>query len=81
MYRRAGKPLEAVKAFQEAVRIDPEHEIARFNMGIVLLHDLNDREGSLRAWEELVHVNPSAKAPGGQSLKEFIERLKELPNS
>jgi cytochrome c-type biogenesis protein CcmH/NrfG len=81
MYRRAGKPHEAVKAFQAAIRIDPEHEIARFNTGIVLLHDLNDREGALRAWEELVHMNPSAKAPNGQPLKEYIKRLKELPNS
>ncbi len=81
MYRRAGKPHEAVKAFQAAVRIDPEHEIARFNMGIVLLHDLKDREGALRAWEELVRMNPSAKAPNGQPLKDYIKRLKELPNS
>jgi len=81
MYRRSGKPREALKAFQAAVKIDPEHEIARFNMGIVMLHDLNDRKGALRAWEDLIHLNPSAKAPDGQPLKEYIKRLKELPNS
>ncbi len=81
MYRRAGKPREAIKAFQAAVRIDPDHEIARFNTGIVLLHDLSDQEGALRVWEELVRRNPAAKAPDGQPLKEYIKRLKELPNS
>jgi cytochrome c-type biogenesis protein CcmH/NrfG len=81
MYRRAGKPREAVKAFHTAIRIDPRNETARFNLGVVLLHDLNDREGALHAWEELVRMNPAAKAPGGQPLEEYIKRLKESPES
>lgn len=81
MYRRAGKPREAIKAFRAAVKIDPDHEIARFNIGIVLLHDLSDRDGALRAWSELVKRNPNAKSPNGQPLSEYIKRLKALPKS
>lgn len=77
MYRRNGQPKKAIEAFDKATEIDPQHEISRFNKGIVLMHDLNDPEGALQAWEELVKVNPSAKSPSGQPVMELIERFKE----
>jgi cytochrome c-type biogenesis protein CcmH/NrfG len=79
MYRRAGQPQEAIKAFEKAVRIDPKHEIARFNTGIVFLHDLNDREGALKAWQDLVDINPAAMTPGGKPLAEMIKALSASP--
>ncbi len=79
MYRRAGQPQEAIKAFEKAIRIDPKHEIARFNTGIVFLHDLNDREGALKAWQDLVNINPAAMTPGGKPLAEMIKALRESP--
>ena len=76
MYRRIGKPEEAIKSFDKAIELNPNHEIARFNKGIVLMHDLNDIEGAVKAWEELVKLNPDAKTPSGQSVKEMIQRFK-----
>ncbi len=75
MYRRSGKPAEAVKAFDKAIAVDPRHEVARFNKGIVLMHDLNDIAGAMRSWEELVAVNPAAKSPNGQLVAELIKRM------
>ena len=80
MYRRNGQPKEAIKAFDKAIEIDPNHEISRFNRGIVLLHDLNEREAAIRAWEELVEMNPSAMTPGGQPLSELLKRFEQNPN-
>ena len=77
MYRRNGQPPEAIKAFDKAIKIDPKHETARFNKGIVLMHDLNDLAGAILAWEELVKVNPLAKGPNGRSVKELLDKLKE----
>lgn len=77
MYRRSGRPAEAVAAFDRALEAEPLHEISRFNKGIVLMHDLNDPEGALKAWEELIRINPAARAPNGQPLKDLIENLKE----
>ncbi len=76
MYRRAGQSKKAVEAFDRAIQIDPKHEVSRFNKGIVLLHDLNDLDGAIKAWEELVEVNPFAMAPNGQSVDEMIKRYK-----
>jgi cytochrome c-type biogenesis protein CcmH/NrfG len=75
MYRRAGKPTEAVKAFDRAIAADPRHEVSRFNKGIVLMHDLNDLAGAVRAWEGLVAVNPAAKSPNGQLVSELVKRM------
>lgn len=81
MYRRNGQPKNAVEAFDKAIKIDPKHEVSRFNKGIVLLHDLSDKEGALRAWEELIAVNPAAMTPSGQPLKDLLKRFKETPGA
>ena len=80
MYRRKDQPLEAIKAFDKAIKIDPRHEASRFNKGVVLLHDLNDSEGAIRAWEELVEVNPFARAHGNELVVELIEKIKGRDN-
>ena len=81
MYRRSGKPEKAVEAFDRAIQVDPKHEISRFNKGIVLLHDLNDRPGAIRAWEELLAINPVAMGPGGKSVDEMVIGIKQSPGS
>jgi cytochrome c-type biogenesis protein CcmH/NrfG len=76
MYRRNKQPEKAVDAFDRAVAINPGHQTARFNKGIVLMHDLDDNKAALAAWEELVSVNPQAKAPNGQPVSELIQQFK-----
>jgi cytochrome c-type biogenesis protein CcmH/NrfG len=77
MYRRSNQPQEAIKAFDEAIKVDPQHEIARFNKGIVLLHDLNDPERGIQAWEDLLSINPLAMAPNGKSVDELVAIYKK----
>ena len=80
MYRRSGKPLEAIAAFEKAMEIDPKHEVSRFNKGIVLMSDLDNIEGALAAWEDLLTINPQAKAPNGDSIKAMVERFRAKQN-
>lgn len=75
MYRRTGQPEKAVDAFDRAMAIAPNHEQSRFNKGIVLRYDMNDTEGAVKAWEELLRVNPNAVAPNGQPISEAIKNL------
>ena len=77
MYRKAGKFDKAVQSFDKAVGVNPKHEIARFNKGIVLMHDLNNPQGAIQAWEELLAVNPLAMAPNGQSIDEMLKKMKQ----
>ena len=76
MYRRSGKPEEAIKAFDQAIAVDPKHEVSRMNKGIVLLHDLNNASGAIKAWEGLLEVNPIAVAPNGISIDQMVIQLK-----
>ncbi len=78
MYRRNGDPTQAVKCFDRALAIDGRHEVALFNKGIVLMHDIKDSEGALKAWETLVEVNPNAQTPNGQSVRSMIDQVKKV---
>lgn len=75
MYRRSGQPGKALEVFDKAMASAPNHEQSRFNKGVVLLNDMNDKEGAIKAWEELLKVNPNAMAPNGQPIAEIIKGL------
>ncbi len=76
MYRRSGNPREAVRRFEQAIAVDPKLENPRFNKGIVLWHDLKEREGAIQAWEELLKINPLAMAPNGKSVDQLVTEFK-----
>ncbi|MGV1098970.1 tetratricopeptide repeat protein [Thiovibrio sp. JS02] len=76
MYRRAGNPQQAIATFDRAITFNSRHETARFNKGIVLLYDLKDKDGAVKAWQELVDINPMATAPNGQLVKDILPELK-----
>ena len=76
MYRRTGKPKKAIESFERALSINASHEVAMFNKGVVMMHDLNDRAGAIASWEALVKVNPNAKAPNGQLIRKMVAALK-----
>lgn len=77
MYRRSGQPRKAIEKFDMAVEVDQKHENARFNKGIVLMHDLGDRQGAIRAWEDLLEVNPIAMVDSNQSVDQMVKHYKE----
>lgn len=77
MYRRSQRPEDAIAAFKQAASLDPRHVNSRYNTGVVLLHDLKDTPGALKAWEELLAINPEASGPGGQPLRELVDRMKK----
>jgi cytochrome c-type biogenesis protein CcmH/NrfG len=79
MYRRNGNPQEAIKSFDKAIEANPKHEVSRMNKGIVLLHDMNDMDGAIKAWEGLLEVNPVAMSPTGQSIDQMVQQMKKQP--
>jgi cytochrome c-type biogenesis protein CcmH/NrfG len=75
MYRRTKQFDKAVNAFEQAADLDPKHITSRFNMGIVYLHDLNDKVGALKAWKQVLVINPNAVTPTGQKVSELVNEL------
>jgi hypothetical protein len=41
----------------------------------VLKYDFGDREGAIKAWEDILRTNPNATAPNGQPISEAIKSL------
>ena len=42
-----------------------------------MLHDMQDFDGAIAAWEALLAVNPIAMAPTGRSVDEMIQQMKK----
>lgn len=76
MYRRIKQPEKAIEWFEKAQALDQVHQPSRFNEGIVRFYDLKDTEGAIASWEELLKINPDAKAGNGQGMREFVEQVK-----
>ncbi len=77
MYRRNKNPKKAIETFDLAIAADPVFETARFNKGVVLMHDMEDMAGGILAWEGLLKVNPMAKSPSGELLSTLVERMEQ----
>ena len=75
MHRSLGEFQKALDAFAKAIAADPRHETARMNTGIVLLYDLNDRDGAIAAWQELVRINPQAVNANGTPIAEVLREM------
>lgn len=75
MYRSARQFQEAISAFEKAIALKPGLEQAWFNKGIVLMYDLGDKEGAIKAWQQLVVINPGARTPRGDLIKDMIANL------
>lgn len=75
MHRALGEYQKALDAFARAIEADPRHETARMNTGVVLLHDVGDRDGAIRAWQDLVRINPQARNAEGVLISEVIMQM------
>ena len=76
MYRDIKDFYNALESFSKAIELDSKHEIARLNRGIVLLYDLNDKQGAVKAWDELLAINPAASTPSGESVASLVRDIR-----
>lgn len=72
-YRRTGRPEKAVALFRRARKADPGHAFSALNLGVVLLHDLNDQEGALQAWREYLALEPQGQS--AEMIRRVVARL------
>jgi len=72
MYRRTGNPTEAIAHFDKAMEINPRHEQARYNKGVVLYYDVGFRDEAVKIWRELSQINPNFRLPDGRTITELL---------
>ncbi len=73
-YRRKGNPDKAIEELKKAISTDPRHPQSRYNLGVILIHDKNDIEGGIKAWEALLENVPDY--PYRDSLKTEIKKMR-----
>ncbi|MBW1636322.1 MAG: tetratricopeptide repeat protein [Deltaproteobacteria bacterium] len=76
MYRRGKQPEKAIEFFNKAIKMAPDHEPARFNKAIVYMYDLNNPEKAITSLEELLKINPEARAGNGELISNFVKNIK-----
>ena len=74
MYRQLKDFPKAVAAFRRAAAAGPTHPQSRMNLGVVLMHDMNDKAGAIAAWEDFLRVAPND--PNAESIRHSIEDLR-----
>jgi len=79
MYRKLGQFDKALEEFRKAARSDPKHVNSRYNIGLVLLHDKQDIQGTIKAWEEYLKVDPNSER--AQRIRAQMEKIKSMPAS
>jgi tetratricopeptide (TPR) repeat protein len=77
MYRKLGQFDRALEEFRKAAQSDPKHVNSRYNIGLVLLHDKQDMQGAIKAWEEYLKVDPNSEK--AQRIRAQIEKMKSMP--
>jgi tetratricopeptide (TPR) repeat protein len=75
-YRRTGNPDRAVEELKKAISTNPRHPQSRYNLGVILIHDKNDLEGGIKAWEALLENVPDY--PYRDSLKAEIQKMRTM---
>jgi len=78
-YRRSGNPVQAVEELKKAISTTPRHAQSRYNLGVILIQDMHDVEGGIKAWEALLENVPDY--PYRDNLKAEIARMRPVQGS
>jgi len=74
MYRQLKDFPKAIAAFRKAAAASPTHPQSRMNIGVVLMHDMNDKAGAIAAWEDYLRVAPND--PNAENIRRALEELR-----
>ena len=74
MYRQLKDFPKALAVFRKAAAVSPTHPQSRKNIGVVLMHDLNDPKGAITAWEDYLRVAPND--PDAENIRRSIEEMR-----
>ncbi len=78
-YRRSGNPAQAIEELKKAISTSPRHAQSRYNLGVILIHDMHDVEGGIKAWEAL--LENVQDYPYRDNLKAEVARMRSMRGS
>jgi cytochrome c-type biogenesis protein CcmH/NrfG len=75
VYRQNNQFKESLAALDYATYLKPSQMHAWYNKGVVLIYNLGDKEGGIQAWKQALEIDPNAKAPNGQMIRELLSSV------
>ncbi len=78
-YHFDGDDDEAIRAWNHALRLDPNNPDALFNIGFVQYHSLGNRKEAIAAWQKLLKTNPNH--PKRAQVEELLVQAKQHPET
>jgi cytochrome c-type biogenesis protein CcmH/NrfG len=66
----------AIEEFRKAVESDSKHSNSRYYLGFTLLHDKQNSNEAIKAWEDFLKVEP--KGQRANQVRVEIERLRTV---
>jgi tetratricopeptide (TPR) repeat protein len=78
-YRQLGDADRAVEELRRVLAINPTHDTALYNLGVILLNDKKNSAEAIRVWEEFTTKHP--QSPIATALGEKIRELKAVSTS
>ena len=74
-YKYTGNVERAISELKKVLSFDPRHKTALYNLGVILLNDKKDREGAIKAWEDIINHDP--KSSFSIELQKKVSELKK----
>ncbi len=78
-YYYAGQTERAIESFERSLEADPSHQRALLSLGIVKAFGLQDLDGAIVAWEQVVAIAPDT--PEGVAAQDSIDRMRSAHGS
>lgn len=73
-YYYDGQTQRSVETFERALGVDPSHQRALLSLGIVKAFGLQDLDGAIAAWEQVVAIAP--ESPEGRAAQDSLNRIR-----
>ena len=71
-YFQLGKHAEAIGYFKKGIEINPKHQIAHLNLGVVNSFGLKNRVEAEKWWKKAVELDPNSDI--GKKAQEFLNQ-------
>ena len=73
-YFQLGKHDEAISNFKKGIEINPKHQIAHLNLGVVYSFGKNNKAEAIKWWKKTVELSPVTDI--GKKAQEFLNQNK-----
>ena len=78
-YYYTGQIARSIETFEKSLTVDPTHQRALLSLGIVKAFGLQDLDGAMVAWEQVIEIEPDSEE--GRAAQDSLDRIRATHGS